>query len=123
MGLRGGRGMGRTRSTESSSWLRFMEALFDGDRPLIDRAALRDVHAAPEQRFWSLQDIEALVEQAALRGAAVHLPRRSAVGRQRDGGSPAFTPHTSLDVPDRLGSQHQAGAGFEATRRAPSPNS
>ena len=43
-----------------------MEALFEGDPPLLERAALRDVHAAPEQRFWLLQDIQALLEQAAL---------------------------------------------------------
>jgi predicted ATPase len=43
-----------------------MEALFDGDPPLLDRAALSDVHASPEQRFWLLQDIQTLLEQAAL---------------------------------------------------------
>jgi predicted ATPase len=42
-----------------------MEALFEGDPPLVDRASLRDVHATPEQRFWLLQDIQALLEQAA----------------------------------------------------------
>jgi DNA-binding CsgD family transcriptional regulator len=43
-----------------------MEALFDGDPPLLDRAGLRDVHISPEQRFWLLQDIQALLQQAAL---------------------------------------------------------
>jgi hypothetical protein len=43
-----------------------IEALFEGDPPLVDRAALCDVHAAPEQRFWLLQDIQALLEQDAL---------------------------------------------------------
>ena len=43
-----------------------MEALFEGDPPLVEGAALRDIHAAPEQRFWLLQDIQALLEQAAL---------------------------------------------------------
>jgi DNA-binding CsgD family transcriptional regulator len=43
-----------------------MEALFEGDPPLVEGAALRDLHAAPEQRFWLLQDIQALLEQAAL---------------------------------------------------------
>ena len=42
------------------------DALFDGDRPLAAREALSDVHASPEQRFWLLQDIEALIEEAAL---------------------------------------------------------
>jgi hypothetical protein len=45
-----------------------LEALFDNDPPLLDRAALRDTHAAPEQHFWLLHDIAALLEQAALHG-------------------------------------------------------
>jgi DNA-binding CsgD family transcriptional regulator len=45
-----------------------LEALFDGERPLLDRSALKAVHASPEQRFWRLYDIEALLEQAALGG-------------------------------------------------------
>jgi hypothetical protein len=43
-----------------------IEALFEGDPALVDRAALCDVHAGPEQRFWRLQDIQALLEQDAL---------------------------------------------------------
>ncbi len=43
------------------------DALFDGDSPLVARGALSDHHASPEQRFWLLQDIQALIEQAALR--------------------------------------------------------
>ena len=43
------------------------DALFGGDRPLIARDALSDLHASPEQRFWLLQDIQALIEEAALR--------------------------------------------------------
>jgi DNA-binding CsgD family transcriptional regulator len=44
------------------------DALFDGDKPLVARDALSDLHASPEQRFWLLQDIQALIEEAALRG-------------------------------------------------------
>jgi len=44
------------------------DALFDGDKPLVARDALSDLHASPEQRFWLLQDIQALIEAAALRG-------------------------------------------------------
>jgi DNA-binding CsgD family transcriptional regulator len=43
------------------------DALFDGDHPLVARDALSDQHASPEQRFWLLQDIQALIEEAALR--------------------------------------------------------
>jgi predicted ATPase len=43
------------------------DALFDGDNPLVARDALSDLHASPEQRFWLLQDIQALIEEAALR--------------------------------------------------------
>ena len=44
-----------------------MEALFEGPGPLLERAALPDSHASPEQRYWLLQDIQMLLEQAALR--------------------------------------------------------
>ena len=43
------------------------DALFSGDDPLIARNALSDLHASPEQGFWLLQDIRALIEKAALR--------------------------------------------------------
>ena len=43
------------------------DALFDGDDPLVARDALSDQHASPEQRFWLLQDIQALIEAAALK--------------------------------------------------------
>jgi DNA-binding CsgD family transcriptional regulator len=44
------------------------DALFGGGEPLLARNALSDLHASPEQRFWLLQDIQALIEQEALRG-------------------------------------------------------
>ncbi len=43
-----------------------MEALFGGPSPLLDRASLRADRASPEQRYWLLQDLEALLERAAL---------------------------------------------------------
>jgi DNA-binding CsgD family transcriptional regulator len=43
-----------------------MEALFGGPAPLLSRADLRDDHSSPEQRYWLLQDLEALLERAAL---------------------------------------------------------
>ncbi len=45
-----------------------MEALFDGPSPILERRALGDAHASPEQRYWLLQDLEALLEGAALKG-------------------------------------------------------
>jgi len=44
-----------------------MDALFGGPEPVLDRSALGDSHASREQRYWLLQDIQALLEQAALR--------------------------------------------------------
>jgi DNA-binding CsgD family transcriptional regulator len=43
-----------------------MTALFDGDRPLLHRAALKELDAVPEQRYWLLRELEVLVEAAAL---------------------------------------------------------
>lgn len=43
-----------------------MSALFDGVEPLLEREALQALHALPEQRYWLLQDIQALLERAAL---------------------------------------------------------
>jgi hypothetical protein len=45
-----------------------MEALFEGPSPILERAALGDAHVSPEQRYWLLQDLEALLEEAALEG-------------------------------------------------------
>src|SRR3984957_5066713 len=45
-----------------------MDALFEGPSPILGRAALGDAHASPEQRYWLLQDLEALLEGAALKG-------------------------------------------------------
>ena len=43
-----------------------MAALFDGDEPLLERAALGDLRALPEHRYWLLQHLQALLEKAAL---------------------------------------------------------
>jgi DNA-binding CsgD family transcriptional regulator len=45
-----------------------MEALFEGPSPILEHSALGDAHASPEQRYWLLQDLEALLEGAALDG-------------------------------------------------------
>jgi hypothetical protein len=48
-----------------------MEALFGGPTPLLERAALGDLHSSPEQRYWLLQDIQTLLEQVAPRQPVV----------------------------------------------------
>jgi DNA-binding CsgD family transcriptional regulator len=43
-----------------------MAALFDGPDPLLDRAELRDLRSLAERRYWLLQDLQALLERAAI---------------------------------------------------------
>ncbi len=43
-----------------------LEALLEGVPPILHRDALRDALTSPEQRYWLLEDIQALLEQAAL---------------------------------------------------------
>jgi DNA-binding CsgD family transcriptional regulator/tetratricopeptide (TPR) repeat protein len=43
------------------------DALFEGEQPLADRRALNDVHASSELLFWLLQDVQSLIEEAALK--------------------------------------------------------
>jgi DNA-binding CsgD family transcriptional regulator len=43
-----------------------LAALVDGREPLIERSDLMSLRARPEQRFWLLQDLQALLERAAL---------------------------------------------------------
>jgi predicted ATPase len=43
-----------------------LAALFDGAEPLLDPSEFTTLHAQPEQRFWLLRDLQALLERAAL---------------------------------------------------------
>jgi DNA-binding CsgD family transcriptional regulator/DNA-binding Lrp family transcriptional regulator len=62
-------GIGAAEPSESVAELApLLRALFDGPQPLLDRAGLSTVHAAPEQRYWRLQDLQSLLERAALDG-------------------------------------------------------
>jgi DNA-binding CsgD family transcriptional regulator/DNA-binding transcriptional ArsR family regulator len=62
-------GMGAAEPSESVAELApLLRALFDGSEPLLDRAELGSLHAAPEQRYWRLQDLQSLLERAALDG-------------------------------------------------------
>jgi DNA-binding CsgD family transcriptional regulator len=110
------------------------DALFDGDKPLVPRDALSDLHASPEQRFWLLQDIQALIEEAALRdplliclddlhwagdGCAVamrQLPQRLA--SLPVGWVLAFRPNQGLP-PVQRAKDHLEGAGAEMIRLGP----
>ena len=44
-----------------------LDALFDGEDPLVARSALSGLHISPEQTFWLMHDLQALIEEAALR--------------------------------------------------------
>jgi hypothetical protein len=60
-------GMGVAEPSESVAELApLLRAVFDGPEPLLDRAGLSSLHAAPEQRYWRLQDLQSLLERAAM---------------------------------------------------------
>jgi DNA-binding CsgD family transcriptional regulator/tetratricopeptide (TPR) repeat protein len=62
-------GIGAAEPSESVAELApLLRALFDGPQPLLDRAGLNSLHAAPEQRYWRLQDLQSLLERAAMDG-------------------------------------------------------
>jgi DNA-binding CsgD family transcriptional regulator len=45
-----------------------MSALFDGSHPVLERSMLPELRPLPEHRYWLLQDLEMLLERAALDG-------------------------------------------------------
>src|SRR5882762_2549079 len=62
-------GIGAAEPSESVAELApLLRALFDGSEPLLDRAGLSSLHAGPEQRYWWLQDLQSLLERAAMDG-------------------------------------------------------
>jgi DNA-binding CsgD family transcriptional regulator/DNA-binding Lrp family transcriptional regulator len=62
-------GLGAAEPSESVAELApLLRALFDGSEPLLDRAGLSSLHAAPEARYWRLHDLQSLLERAALDG-------------------------------------------------------
>src|SRR5580704_17551290 len=65
LSLRVGRGTAEPRRVIELGTL--FDALFEGDPPLADRRALNDVHASSEFLFWLLQDVQSLIEEAALK--------------------------------------------------------
>src|SRR5258708_764709 len=65
MSFRVGRGMAEPgRSVVDLKPL--LDAMFDGEDPLVARHALSSLHTSPEQTFWLLHDLQALLEEAAL---------------------------------------------------------
>jgi DNA-binding CsgD family transcriptional regulator len=70
MSFRVGRGMAEPgRSVVELEAL--LNALFGGDDPLLARTSLQSLQASSEQTFWLLQDIQALIEEAALKNRLV----------------------------------------------------
>jgi DNA-binding CsgD family transcriptional regulator/tetratricopeptide (TPR) repeat protein len=60
-------GIGAAEPSDSVAELApLLRALFDGPEPLLDPAGLSSLHAAPEQRYWRLQDLQSLLERAAM---------------------------------------------------------
>jgi DNA-binding CsgD family transcriptional regulator/DNA-binding Lrp family transcriptional regulator len=60
-------GIGAAEPSESVAELApLLRALFDGPDPLLDRSGLSSLHAGPEQRYWRLQDLQSLLERAAM---------------------------------------------------------
>jgi DNA-binding CsgD family transcriptional regulator/DNA-binding Lrp family transcriptional regulator len=60
-------GIGAAEPTDSVAELApLLRALFDGPEPLLDRSGLSSFHTAPEQRYWRLQDLQSLLERAAI---------------------------------------------------------
>ncbi len=45
-----------------------LRALFDGAEPILERTALPSLRGGAEQRYWLLQDLQALLEQAGADG-------------------------------------------------------
>jgi DNA-binding CsgD family transcriptional regulator len=60
-------GVGAAEPSDSVAELApLLRALFDGPEPLLDRAGLDSLHADPGQRYWRLQDLQSLLERAAM---------------------------------------------------------
>src|SRR3989442_2144446 len=55
-GLRGGRAVAEP-TDQAVQMAVLLEALFDGARPVLDRAAPGDAHPSPEQRYWLVPEL------------------------------------------------------------------
>jgi DNA-binding CsgD family transcriptional regulator len=59
-------GQGGAEPGEAIELAPLMDALFEGDPPPLEPGAVRDLPGLPEQRYWMLQELQALLERAAL---------------------------------------------------------
>jgi DNA-binding CsgD family transcriptional regulator/tetratricopeptide (TPR) repeat protein len=66
LGFRAGRGVLEPYRTGPTELEGLFDALFEGPSPLADRRALDDSHASPEFMFWLIQDLQSVIEEAAL---------------------------------------------------------
>jgi DNA-binding CsgD family transcriptional regulator/tetratricopeptide (TPR) repeat protein len=67
LGFRVGRGAVEPYTAGPTELEALFDALFEGTAPLADRRALGDAHASPEFLFWLIQDLQSVIEEAALK--------------------------------------------------------
>ena len=67
LGFRVGRGAVEPYVAGPTELEALLDALFEGPTPLADRRALGDSHASPEFLFWLIQDLQSVIEEAALK--------------------------------------------------------
>ena len=67
LGFRVGRGAVEPYVAGPTELEALLDALFEGPTPLADRRALGDSHASPEFLFWLVQDLQSVIEEAALK--------------------------------------------------------
>jgi len=67
LGFQTGRGTVEPYTAGPTQLEALFDAIFEGPSPLGDRRALGDSHASPEFLFWLIQDLQSVVEEAALR--------------------------------------------------------
>jgi DNA-binding CsgD family transcriptional regulator/tetratricopeptide (TPR) repeat protein len=67
LGFRVGRGALEPYRAGPTELDALFDALFEGPVPLADRRDLGDSHASPEFLFWLIQDLQSVIEEAALK--------------------------------------------------------
>jgi DNA-binding CsgD family transcriptional regulator len=65
LGIRVARGSGLA-ATSTVPFAAILSALAEGEEPVIDPGALRELSKSPEQRFWLLQELQDQLERAAI---------------------------------------------------------